>query len=53
MQLDQRGRDFGAAGSVVVRHRLRLCFAGIVRGSGGLRPESLPLVLLARPTPAS
>jgi hypothetical protein len=26
MQLDQRGRDFGAAGSVVVRHRLRLCF---------------------------
>jgi hypothetical protein len=37
---------------VVVRHRLRLCFAGIVRGSGGVRPGSLPLVLWARPTPA-
>ena len=37
---------------VVVRHRLRLCFAGIVRGSSGVRPGSLPLVLWARPTPA-
>jgi hypothetical protein len=37
---------------LVVRHRLRLCFAGIVRGSGGVRPGSLPLVLWARPTPA-
>jgi hypothetical protein len=37
---------------LVVRHRLRLCFAGIVRGSGGLRPGSLPLVLWAKPTPA-
>jgi hypothetical protein len=37
---------------VVVRHRLRLCFAGIVRGSGGVRPGSLPLVLWAKPTPA-
>jgi hypothetical protein len=36
----------------MVRHRLRLCFAGIVRGSGGVRPGSLPLVLWARPTPA-
>jgi hypothetical protein len=37
---------------LVVRHRLRLCFAGIVRGSGGVRPGTLPLVLWARPTPA-
>jgi hypothetical protein len=37
---------------VVVRHRLRLCFAGILRGSGGVRPGSLPLILWARPTPA-
>ncbi len=47
-------RRFVAAwlGCVVVRHRLRSCFAGIVRGSGGVRPGSLPLVLWARPTPA-
>jgi hypothetical protein len=37
---------------VVVRHRLRMCFAGILRGSGGVRPGSLPLILWARPTPA-
>jgi hypothetical protein len=37
---------------LVVRHRLRLCFAGIVRGSGGVRPGTLPLVLWAKPTPA-
>jgi hypothetical protein len=37
---------------LVVRHRLRLCFAGIVRGSGGVRPGTLPLVLWAHPTPA-
>jgi hypothetical protein len=37
---------------LVVRHRLRLCFAGIVRGAGGVRPGSLPLILWARPTPA-
>lgn len=37
---------------VVVRHRLRLCFSGIVRGGGGTRPGSLPLILWARPTPA-
>ena len=36
----------------VVRHRLRLCFAQIVRGSGGVRPGTLPLILWARPTPA-
>jgi hypothetical protein len=39
---------------VVDRHRLRLCFARIVRGSAGVgvRPGLLPLVLWARPTPA-
>jgi hypothetical protein len=37
---------------VIVRHRLRLCFAGIVRGAGGVRPGSLPLILWGRPTPA-
>ena len=36
----------------LVRHRLRLCFTRIVRGSGGVRPGSLPLILCARPTPA-
>jgi hypothetical protein len=37
---------------VVVRHRLRLCFASLVRGTAGTRPGLLPLVLWARPTPA-
>jgi hypothetical protein len=37
---------------LVWRHRLRLCFAGIVRGTGGMRPGALPLVLWAKPTPA-
>jgi hypothetical protein len=37
---------------VIVRHRLRMCFAGIVRGAGGVRPGSLPLILWGRPTPA-
>jgi hypothetical protein len=37
---------------LVVRHRLRVCFAGIVRGAGGVRPGSLPLILWAQPTPA-
>src|SRR4051812_22241210 len=37
---------------LVVRHRLRLCFAGFARGGAGTRPGSLPLVLWARPTPA-
>ncbi|MEV6489045.1 hypothetical protein AB0M20_10495 [Actinoplanes sp. NPDC051633] len=49
-------RRFIAAWSwcVVDRHRLRLCFARIVRGSAptGSRPGSLPLMLWARPTPA-
>ena len=37
---------------VIVRHRLRLCFTGIVRGAAGVRPGSLPLILWGRPTPA-
>jgi hypothetical protein len=37
---------------LAVRHRLRLCFAGIVRGSSGVRPGTLPLLLWTRPTPA-
>ncbi|WP_203779404.1 hypothetical protein [Paractinoplanes rishiriensis] len=41
---------------LLVRHRLRLCFTGIVRnatsGSGGSRPVPVPLLLWARPTPA-
>jgi hypothetical protein len=37
---------------MAVRHRLRLCFAQIVRGTGGVRPGTLPLILLAKPTPA-
>ena len=43
-----------AAWSWVVadRHLLRTCFARLVRGSGGVRPGSLPLVLWAKPTPA-
>ena len=47
-------RRFLAAWSwvVVVRHRLRLCFAQLLRGTGGVRPGSLPLVLWAKPTPA-
>ncbi|SDT37966.1 hypothetical protein [Actinoplanes derwentensis] len=37
---------------VVDRHRLRLCFAQLVRGSGqgGSRPLQVPLMLWARPT---
>jgi hypothetical protein len=37
---------------LVVRHRLRACFASIVRapGSSGSRPAMVPLVLWARPT---
>jgi hypothetical protein len=40
---------------LVVRHRLRLCFATLVRSQlrvAGGRPPSLPLLLWARPTPA-
>jgi hypothetical protein len=37
---------------LAVRHRLRLCFTHIVRGSAGVRPGTLPLILWAKPTPA-
>lgn len=37
---------------LAVRHRLRLCFAQFVRGSSGVRPGTLPLLLWTRPTPA-
>lgn len=39
---------------VVVRHRLRVCFATLIRSQAraGARPAVLPLVLWARPTPA-
>ncbi len=37
---------------VVVRHRLRLCFAEFIRSANRLHPGSLPLILAARPTPA-
>jgi hypothetical protein len=36
----------------VVRHRLRLCFAQVVRATGHHGAVNLPLMLLARPTPA-
>jgi hypothetical protein len=36
----------------VVRHRLRLCFAEVIRSANRVRPGSLPMLLLARPTPA-
>jgi hypothetical protein len=55
--LPPRSRRFVAAWSwcLVVRHRLRLCFATLVRSQArtvGGRPPSLPLLLWARPTPA-
>ncbi|MEU1763351.1 hypothetical protein ACFYPF_28920 [Micromonospora sp. NPDC005223] len=37
---------------VVVRHRLRLCFAEFIRSASRLHPGRLPLILWARPTPA-
>ncbi|WP_246273164.1 hypothetical protein [Phytohabitans houttuyneae] len=37
---------------VVVRHRLRVCFADVVRTASRNRGGVLPLILLARPTPA-
>jgi hypothetical protein len=41
---------FAWSNVVIVRHRLRTCFTGIVRGAGGVRPGSLPLILWGRPT---
>jgi hypothetical protein len=37
---------------VIVRHRLRLCFAEFIRAAARVHPGSLPLILWARPTPA-
>ncbi|MFC0527234.1 hypothetical protein [Phytohabitans kaempferiae] len=37
---------------VVVRHRLRVCFAEVVRAATKTRSGALPLILWARPTPA-
>jgi hypothetical protein len=37
---------------LVVRHRLRLCFAQFIRSAARTRVGYLPLVLWARPTPA-
>lgn len=37
---------------LVVRHRLRLCFAEFLRTGSRGRPGGLPLLLWARPTPA-
>jgi hypothetical protein len=36
----------------VVRHRLRMCFGQFIRAAGRGQAVSLPLMLLARPTPA-
>jgi hypothetical protein len=36
----------------LVRHRLRVCFAEVVRTSNRIHPATAPLILLARPTPA-
>ena len=37
---------------VIVRHRLRLCFAEFIRSANRTAPGRLPLILVARPTPA-
>jgi hypothetical protein len=36
----------------VVRHRLRYCFAEFIRSQSRMHPLRLPLILLAKPTPA-
>src|SRR5687768_1286237 len=46
-----RRRMVAWAWCVVVRHRLRLCFAEFVRAATRARPASLPLLLWARTTP--
>jgi hypothetical protein len=49
-----RRRVVAWAWCVVVRHRLRLCFAEFIRSASRARsrPLVLPLILWARPTPA-
>jgi len=47
-----RRRVTAWAWCVIVRHRLRLCFAEFIRATTRARPVSLPLMLWARTTPA-
>jgi hypothetical protein len=47
-----RRRLVALAWCVIVRHRLRLCFATFIRTPGIYQVGSPPLILLARPTPA-
>jgi len=47
-----RRRVVAWAWCVIVRHRLRLCFAEFIRATTRARPASLPLMLWARTTPA-
>ncbi len=47
-----RRRVVAWAWCAVVRHRLRLCFAEFIRSAARSSPIFLPLILLARPTPA-
>jgi len=47
-----RRRVVASAWCVIVRHRLRLCFAEFIRAATRARPTSLPLMLWAHTTPA-
>ena len=47
-----RRRVVAWAWCVIVRHRLRLCFAEFVRAATRARPAALPLIWWARTTPA-
>jgi len=47
-----RRRVMALVWCAIVRHRLRTSFARMVRSSSGHKPGCLPLILLARPTPA-
>jgi hypothetical protein len=47
-----RHRLLAVVWCVIVRHRLRLCFATFMRTPGVYQQGSPPLILLARPTPA-
>lgn len=47
-----RRRISAWAWCVIVRHRLRLCFAAFIHAAGTVQAGTRPLILLARPTPA-
>jgi hypothetical protein len=47
-----RRRLVAWAGCLIVRHRLRICFTQFLRTPGGVTSASLPLIGLARSTPA-